>query len=87
MTYPLEIIRSRLAYQIRHQAAPVHRHHHHARHLLATEGVGAALHAHHQQYGILPTIRLIVRENEGSKIRGFYKGFGATMWGIVPYAG
>jgi solute carrier family 25 protein 16 len=58
-TYPLEVIRSRLAYEIRNKG---------------------------KDYGILYTTKLILKENNNS-FRGFFKGFGPTMYGVIPYAG
>jgi solute carrier family 25 protein 16 len=71
----LEVIRSRLAFEIRQTSneAHVHRHHYHHRH-------------HKVSYGIIPTCRIIYQENNNS-LRGFYKGFVPTMLGIIPYAG
>ncbi|KAI3652102.1 hypothetical protein MP228_003405 [Amoeboaphelidium protococcarum] len=57
LTYPLEVIRSRMAYQIR---------------------------LYNSSYGISPTIAEIYKEGG---LNGFYKGFGATMCGVVIYAG
>lgn len=62
-TYPLEIIRSRLAFEIR------------SHHLLDSQRT---------PYGIAWTSRQIYQERG---LRGFYKGFGATMLGVIPYAG
>lgn len=62
-TYPFEVIRSRLAFEIRHPDP-----------------------SYPKLHGIVPTVQLIYLENDRS-LRGFYKGFGPTMYGIVPYAG
>jgi solute carrier family 25 protein 16 len=86
VTYPLEIVRTRLAFQIRHQIpVETHRKHHtfhppvphkhieHSGYTIAKDN-----------YGIIHTCRTVYQEGG---ILAFYKGFLTTMLGIVPYAG
>lgn len=57
-TYPLDVIRSRLAFQVK----------------------GKEIYA-----GILDAVRKIYQEEK--RITSFYRGYGVTILGMIPYAG
>lgn len=85
-TYPLEVIRTRLAFTIRTS--------NNVNNAISNSNLsnmnGSSTISHHTtphgSYGVWNTIKLIYKEN-GNSMKGFYKGFGPTMLGIVPYAG
>jgi solute carrier family 25 (mitochondrial carrier protein), member 16 len=87
VTYPLEIIRTRLAYSIRYSIpTETTRKHHVYNSSVPHYHPKSKFHVHESQYGIWNTCKTVWNEAGGS-IKGFYKGFIPTMCGIVPYAG
>lgn len=75
-TYPLEVIRVRMAWETKRPPGPV-------------GGTGPAG-AESSAVGLVQICRRIFGEGRGNLVAGvasFYRGFTPTIWGMLPYAG
>lgn len=89
ITYPLDLVRTRLAYHSEARGpAPPPKYLHALASAGSTMSVSSSVHPHDNRLrhhgGIARTLGLTL-EREG--FRGIYHGVGASMYGILPYAG